>query len=169
MENATVASLHQLLPLPYAEGTLEPVISRRTVELHYGKHHRAYVDTLSRLIPGTPFANASLDEIVLRTARAPEHLGIFNNAGQAWNHAFYWRSLRPAGGAPASAPLLRRLEADFGSFDAFKQALAAAAVGQFGSGWAWLVLERGRLRVARTSNADVPLTHQHTPLLCIDV
>jgi Fe-Mn family superoxide dismutase len=169
MEQATLSSLHTLPSLPYAEDAFEPVISRRTAELHYGKHHRGYVDALNKLIPGTPFANASLDEIVRRTARAPEHTAIFNNAGQAWNHTFYWKSLRPVGDARPSAPLLKRLEADFGGFDAFKQALAAAAAGQFGSGWAWLVLDGGKLKVAHTTNADSPMTRQQRPLLAIDV
>jgi Fe-Mn family superoxide dismutase len=167
-ERETLASHHTLPALPYAQDALEPVISRRTVEFHYGKHHRAYVDTLNKLVPGTPFAHESLDDIVKRTARAPEHSAIFNNAGQAWNHAFYWKSLRPAASAPR-AVLLRRLEADFGSFEAFKLGLAAAAVGQFGSGWAWLVLSGGRLKLVHTSNADTPLSHQQRPLLAIDV
>jgi Fe-Mn family superoxide dismutase len=169
VSQATLAPVHQLPALPFAEHELEPVISRRTIEFHYGKHHRGYVDNLNKLIAGTPFAGAALDEIVLRSARDPAHVGIFNNAGQAWNHAFYWRSLRPGGGGRPPAPLLRRLEADFGSFEQFKQAFAAAAVGQFGSGWAWLVLDGGKLKVAHTANAEVPMTQGQKPLLTIDV
>jgi Fe-Mn family superoxide dismutase len=155
--------------LPYAANALEPVISRRTVEFHYGKHHRGYVDNLNKLIAGTPFAGASLEDIVLRSARNPEHVGVFNNGAQAWNHSFYWRSLRAGGGGRPPAALLQRLEADFGGFERFKEALAAAAVGQFGSGWAWLVIERGKLKVAHTSNAEVPMTRGQKPLLTIDV
>jgi len=169
MSQVALASAHQLPALPYAEDALEPVISRRTVEFLYGKHHRGYIDNLNKLMAGTPFAGASLEEIVLRSAGDPERVGIFDNAAQAWNHAFYWQSLRPGGGGRPPATLLRRLEADFGSFEQFKQALATAAVGQFGSGWAWLVLDAGKLKVAHTSNAEVPMTHRQKPLLTIDV
>ena len=169
MERETLASLHTLPALPYAQDALEPVISRRTVEFHYGKHHRAYVDTLNKLLPGTPFAHESLDNIVRRMVRTPGHNAIFSNAGQAWNHAFYWKSLRPAGAARPSAVFLGRLEADFGSLEAFTLGLAAAATVQFGSGWAWLVLAGGKLKVVHTSNADTPLTHGQRPLLAIDV
>ena len=169
MEQATLSILHTQPPLAYAQDALEPVISRRTLEFHYGKHHRGYLDTLNKLVPGTPFANEPLEDIVRRTARAPEHAAIFNNAGQAWNHAFYWSSLRAPGDARPSAALTRRLEADFGGFAQFKEALAAAALGQFGSGWAWLVLAGGRLQVTHTANADTPLTHGQRPLLVIDV
>jgi len=169
MEQATLAPLHTLAPLPYAEDALEPVISQRTLAFHHGKHHRAYVDTLNKLIPGTPFESATLEDIVRRVGRFWEHGAIFNNAGQAWNHAFYWNSLRPAGGPPPSAALARRLEADFGGVAQFKQALATAALGQFGSGWAWLVLDDGKLKVIQTANADNPLTLSLKPLLAIDV
>jgi Fe-Mn family superoxide dismutase len=163
------AVVHKLPPLPYASIALEPIISARTVEFHHGKHHRGYIDNLNKLIAGTPFANLSLEEVVLRTARVAEHVGIFNNAAQAWNHDFYWRSLHPGAGGRPPAALLRRLEADFGSFEEFKQALAAAADGQFGSGWAWLVLDDEKLRVVNTPNADNPIVHGQTPLLTIDV
>ena len=135
MSQATIASLHELPALPYAEDALEPVISGQTVAFHYHKHHRGYVDNLNKLVAGTPFAGASLKETVLRAAGDPEHVGVFNNAGQAWNHAFYWRSLRPAGGGRPPAALLQRLEADFGGFDRFKQALAAANSTPGWAGW----------------------------------
>jgi superoxide dismutase, Fe-Mn family len=169
VSQATIASLYELPALPYAEDAFEPVISGQTVAFHYHKHHRGYVDNLNKLIAGTPFAGASLEEIVLRAAGDPEHVGVFNNAGQAWNHAFYWRSLRPAGGGRPPAALLQRLEADFGGFDRFKQALAAAANGQFGSGWAWLVQDQGTLKVAHTPNAEAPTIRGQKPLLTIDV
>lgn len=165
----SAAVVHQLPPLPYASTSLEPIISARTVEFHYGKHHRGYIDNLNKLIAGTSFASASLEETVLRSSRAAEHVGIFNNAAQAWNHDFYWRSLRSGAGDRPSAALLRRLETDFGSFDEFKRTLMAAAVGQFGSGWAWLVLDGHKLRVVHTSNADTPIIRDQTPLLAIDV
>ena len=169
MDVASTSPTHPLPPLPYAQDALEPVISRRTVEFHYSRHHRGYVDTLNKLIAGTSLAHASLEEIVLHATRAPRQDTLFNNAAQAWNHAFYWRSLRPDGGGIPPAALLLQLETDFGGFDQFKQALAAAAVGRFGSGWAWLVLEGGKLKVVQTSNADTPIVHNQTPLLTIDV
>jgi Fe-Mn family superoxide dismutase len=166
---ATIAPLHELPALPYAEDALAPVISAQTVGFHYHKHHRGYVDNLNKLVARTPLAGASLEEIVLRTAGDPERVGVFNNAGQAWNHAFYWRSLRPGGGGRPPAALLQRLEADFGDFGRFKQALAAAANGQFGSGWAWLVQDQGKLQVAHTPNAEAPTIRGQKPLLTIDV
>jgi superoxide dismutase, Fe-Mn family len=169
VSQATIASLYELPALPYAEDALAPVISAQTVAFHYHKHHRGYVDNLNKLVAGTPFAGASLEEIVRRAAGDPEHVGVFNNAGQAWNHAFYWRSLRPAGGGRPPAVLLQRLEADFGGFDRFKQALAAAANGQFGSGWAWLVQDQATLKVAHTPNAEAPMNRGQKPLLTIDV
>jgi Fe-Mn family superoxide dismutase len=169
MDKAASGPVHTLPPLPYGEAALEPVISRRTVEFHYGKHHLGYVDNLNKLIAGTPFAHASLEEVVVSTARAPQHVGIFNNAAQVWNHTFYWRSLRPEGGGLPSAALQQRLETDFGGFEQFKVALTVAATGQFGSGWAWLVLESGKLKVVHTSNADTPIVHHQKPLLTIDV
>jgi Fe-Mn family superoxide dismutase len=159
----------QLPDLPYPYEALEPYMSSRTLHLHHDKHHQTYITNLNNLIEDTDLKNASLEEIVQASAKDPAKTAIFNNAGQAWNHAFYWRSLRPAGGPPPSAALLGRLEADFGSFAQFKQALAAVAVGHFGSGWAWLVLDGGKLKVTATPNADNPLTRGRTPLLAIDV
>ena len=156
--------------LPYAEDALAPVISGKTVSFHYGKHHAGYVKTLNGLVAGTQYEGLALEEIV-RTAAARGDTAIFNNAAQAWNHAFYWNSLAPAGkgGAP-SAGLLAAVEAAFGSLDACKAALADAAVKRFGSGWAWLVAEKGAVSVESTPNAETPIVRTGAkPLLVVDV
>src|SRR5512140_178061 len=137
------ASPHVLPPLPYAENALEPVISAKTMSFHYGKHHKAYVDNLNKFIAGTVYADLSLERIITSTAGQPERIAIFNNAAQTWNHTFYWNSMIPKGGGEPPAALKQRIEASFGSVDACKMELASAAVSQFGSGWAWLVLDGG--------------------------
>ncbi|CAG0962971.1 Superoxide dismutase [Fe] [Gammaproteobacteria bacterium] len=158
-----------LPPLPYSENALEPVISANTLGFHYGKHHRSYVDNLNRLIPGTDFADATLEQIIVGTAGKADKAAIFNNAAQTWNHTFYWNSMKPKGGGEPPAALKQKIEASFGSLDACKKELAMAATTQFGSGWAWLVQDGGKLKVAKTGNADVPLTQGMKPLLTIDV
>jgi len=163
------ATPHVLPPLPYAENAFEPVITAKTMSFHYGKHHKGYVDNLNKLIAGTEYANLSLEKIIASTAGQPEKTAIFNNAAQTWNHTFYWNSLKPQGGGEPPAALKQRLEASFGSVDACKKELASAAVSQFGSGWAWLVLEGGMLKVVKTANAEVPLTTGLKPLLTLDV
>ena len=163
------ASSIVLPPLPYAENALEPVISAKTLSFHYGKHHKAYVDNLNKLIAGTEYATLSLEKIITSTAGKPEKAAIFNNAAQIWNHTFYWNSLSPKGGGEPPAALKHKIEASFGSVDAFKKEFAAAAVSQFGSGWAWLILEDGKLKVVKTANAEDPLTTGKKPLLTIDV
>ena len=163
------ASLHVLPPLPYAENAFDPVITAKTMSFHYGKHHKGYVDNLNKLIAGTEYADLPLEKIITSTAGRPERTAIFNNAAQTWNHTFYWKSMRPQGGAEPPAALKQRIEASFGSVDACKKELASAAVSQFGSGWAWLVLEGDDLKVVKTANADVPLTMGMKPLLTIDV
>ena len=160
---------HTLPPLPYPENALEPVISARTIGFHYGKHHRGYVDNLNKLVAGTRYDEMSLEAIVAGSAGHPEATAIFNNAAQAWNHAFYWQSMTPSGGGHPPAELRQRIEASFGSVDGCRTELARAAVSQFGSGWAWLVLDGDRIRVVGTANADVPLTQSLKPLLVIDV
>ena len=155
--------------LPYAETALEPVISARTLGFHYGKHHKTYVDTLNKLVAGTEFADQPLEAIIRATAKKPDQAKIFNNAAQAWNHAFYWRCLKPKGGGEPPAALRDRLAADFGGIDEFRKAFAEAAVGQFGSGWAWLIADGGKLKIVKTSNADVPIGSGQTPLLTLDV
>jgi len=152
-----------LPPLPYAEDALAPVISAETLKLHHGKHHKKYVDTTNQLLEKEPLAASSLEQVV-KTAKGK----LFNNAAQAWNHDFYWRSLSPKRQRPSGA-LLHRLEKDFGSYERFADAFAAAANGQFGSGWAWLVDKDGKLEVAATSNADTPMAHGIKCLLTLDV
>jgi Fe-Mn family superoxide dismutase len=158
-----------LPPLPYAENALEPVITAKTLSFHYGKHHKGYVDNLNKLIGGTEYSVLTLEKIITSTAGKPEKTAIFNNAAQTWNHTFYWNSMKPNGGGEPPAALKQKIEAAFGSVEACKKELASAAVSQFGSGWAWLVLDGGVLKVVRTANADIPITLGFTPLLTIDV
>jgi Fe-Mn family superoxide dismutase len=164
---ATIA----LPKLPYAEDALAPVISANTISFHYGKHHATYVKTLNELIAGTPYEGKSLEEIVVGSAKDKDAAArkIFNNAAQAWNHDFYWHSMTPKGGAP-TGKIKDALEKSFGDLAAFKKAFGLAAVGQFGSGWAWLVKDKdGALKIETTSNADTPIAHGGTPLLVADV
>ena len=170
-EGPVAAASFALQELPYAQDALAPVISAQTLGFHYGKHHQGYVNTLNKLLPGTPFAGKSLEEIVCRTAGKAEHAALFNNAAQVWNHTFYWRSLMPVGkDRSVSAGLSAAINKAFGSMAACNAALSEAALAQFGSGWAWLVAERGQLRVVKTPNAETPLTRSGvTPLLTIDV
>jgi len=158
----------QLLPLPYPENALEPVISARTIEFHYGKHHQGYVNNLNKLIADTPMADLPLEKIMADTVNNSEKAGIFNNAAQIWNHNFYWKSLKP-GGTAVPAELKSALEKDFGSIENVKKELSQAAVTQFGSGWAWLVKDGGTLKIVKTPNAQCPLTSGQIPLLTIDV
>ena len=158
-----------LAPLPWADTALEPVISARTLSFHWGKHHRGYVDALNGLVKGGPLEGKALADIVRASAADPAAKAVFNNAAQAWNHDFFWKSLRPKGGAPPSGALAERIEASFGSLDTLKKELVAAGLGQFGSGWAWLVADGATLKVVKTANADTPLTSGQTPLLVLDV
>jgi Fe-Mn family superoxide dismutase len=166
---ALAATSHSLPPLPYGDSALEPVISSKTIGFHYGKHHRGYVDNLNKLISGTEFAEMKLEAIISATAGKPDKVAIFNNAAQAWNHTFYWRSLRPKGGGNPPAALKQKIEASFGGLDACKKELANAGITQFGSGWAWLVLDSGRLKAVKTADADNPMTQGMKPLVTIDV
>ena len=161
--------LHVLPELPYPENALDPVISPRTMSFHYGKHHKGYVDTLNKLVDGTEFSRLALAEVIVATAGKPDHAALFNNAAQAWNHAFYWQSLRPEGGGEPPSALKQKIDKAFGSVDACKSELTTAATMQFGSGWAWLVQEAGALKVMKSGNAGTPLTKGVTPLLAIDV
>ena len=158
-----------LSPLPYAENALEPVITAKTMSFHYGKHHKGYVDNLNKLVAGTEYADLSLEKIITSTVGKPEKTAIFNNAAQTWNHTFYWNSIKPNGGGEPPAALLQKIVASFGNVEACKKELASAAVSQFGSGWAWLVLEGDMLKVVKTANADIPITMGLKPLLAIDV
>jgi len=166
---ASATAALSLPPLPYADNALEPVISARTLSFHHGKHHRTYVENTNKLIAGTELADLPLDQIVTATAGKAERANIFNNAAQAWNHSFYWRCLKSKGGGEPPTALKQKMEEAFGSVDACKNELANNAIAQFGSGWAWLVLEGSKLKVVKTANADTPLTHGLKPLLTIDV
>ncbi len=163
------ASVFTLPPLPYAENALDPVISPNTIGFHYGKHHKGYVDTLNKLIAGTPLADLSLEALIAETAGKAEKVAVFQAAAQAWNHTFYWRSLRPHGGGQPPDALRQLIESSFGDLDGCKKELATAATSQFGSGWAWLLLDAGKLKVVKTGNAELPLTQGVKRLLTIDV
>jgi len=144
---------------------LEPVISKQTIEFHYGKHHQAYVNNLNKLIPGTPFENASLDEMIMKASS-----GIFNNAAQIWNHTFYWNSFKPNGGGQPDGKFAEAIDSAFGSFDQFKEKFSTAAATLFGSGWTWLVKTlEGKLEIIQESNAGNPIKNGHIPLLTCDV
>lgn len=159
----------ELPPLPYAANALEPHMSANTFSFHHAKHHNAYVTNLNNLIKDTDLASKGLEEIIKAVAGDASKAGVFNNAAQVWNHTFFWSSMKPGGGGKPAGDLLARIEKDFGSFDKFKDDFKAAAVGQFGSGWAWLVEEKGALKIVKTGNADTPMAHGQKALLTVDV
>lgn len=161
---------YELPKLPWPDDALQPAISANTIGFHYGKHHKAYVDNLNKLLADSPaLADLSLEELIRTTAVNSDQVGIFNNAAQNWNHTFYWNSMRPKGGGKPAGALLQKIEADFGGWDAFAAEFAKAAQTQFGSGWAWLILDGTRLQVVKTGNADTPIMQGKVPLLTIDV
>ena len=153
-----------LPPLPWAKDALAPVISAETLDYHYGKHHQAYVTNLNKLTEGKPEANQSLEQIIMSSSG-----GVFNNAAQVWNHTFYWSSMKPNGGGKPTGQLLELVNRDFGSADNLLQQLGEAAKTQFGSGWAWLIQDGGKLKVTQTANADLPMKHGQNALLTCDV
>ena len=156
---------HKLPPLPYAMDALQPHISKETLEFHYGKHHQAYATNLNNLIKGTEFENLSLEEIIKKSSA-----GVFNNSAQIWNHTFYWNSLSPKGGGKPSGALAAAIDKKWGSFDAFKDAFTKSAVGNFGSGWTWLVKKSdGTVDIVNTTGAGTPLTSNDVALLTCDV
>ena len=156
---------HQLPPLPYALDALQPHISKETLEYHYGKHHQTYVTNLNNLIKGTEFETAKLEEVIRKSSG-----GIFNNAAQVWNHTFYWNCLAPRAGGEPKGPLAEGISRKFGSYSAFKEAFSKSAVGNFGSGWTWLVKKAdGTVDIVNTANAATPLTGPDKPLLTCDV
>jgi superoxide dismutase, Fe-Mn family len=165
----TEESRYELPPLPFAENALAPYISSQTIGFHYGKHHKAYVEKTNTMVQGTPLAELSLEALIRKAANDPDHVAIFNNAAQAWNHTFYWRSMKPKGGGAPSGSLKQKVEERFGDASRFTKELSSAAANLFGSGWAWLVLDGGRLEIVATRNADTPLAHGKAPLLTIDV
>jgi len=154
----------ELPPLPYAKDALQPVISAETFEYHHGKHHAAYVTNLNAAIANTPNDKKSLEELIL-SADGP----LFNNAAQTWNHTFFWHCLKPKGGGKPSGDVGAAIDRDFGGFDKFREQFIQTAVKQFGSGWAWLVAEGGKLKITSTSNADLPMKHGQTALFTVDV
>ena len=163
----TTAGPFELPPLPWAEDALAPVISARTIGLHYGKHHKTYVTKLNELVAGKPYADMPLEKVIREAAGKDQK--IFNNAAQTWNHTFFWNCLAPGGGGKPRGALAARIEAELGGYDKFRKDFADAAVNQFGSGWAWLAEKDGKLQVMSTSNAELPMTKGATAILTIDV
>jgi len=155
--------------LPYAKDALAPHISQQTLDFHHGKHHNAYVANLNKLIEGTDLANETLENVLKKTASDASKSGIFNNAAQVWNHSFYWQCMKPDGGDVPTGPIAEKIEADLGGYDGFIEQFKKAGLTQFGSGWAWLVVNNGKLEVVQTPNADTPIAHGQTPLLTVDV
>ncbi len=159
----------ELPDLPYAHNALDPHISERTLEFHHDKHHATYVKNLNGLVENTPLADKSLEDVIKAVAGDASKAGVFNNAAQVWNHTFYWHSMKPGGGGTPSGALAAKIDEDLGGFDKFAEAFKNAGATQFGSGWAWLVLDGGKLTVTKTPNADLPLAHGQTALLTVDV
>jgi len=153
--------------LPYDMNALEPYMSEKTLSYHFGKHHHAYVNKLRKLVEGTEYADLELEDIIAK-ARKEGNVAIFNNAAQAWNHDFFWKSLSPKGGQP-DGKIKELVESEFGSIDDFKTRFAAAATGLFGSGWVWLVLDQGKVKITSGSNADTPVGTSAVPMLTLDV
>ena len=155
----------ELPPLPYSLDALAPTMSQETLEYHYGKHHQTYVTNLNNLVADTELADKSLEEIILAAEPGP----LFNNSAQVWNHTFFWNSLTPSGGGEPTGAIADAIGEAFGSYDEFRKQFAAAAAGQFGSGWAWLVKGDSGLEIVKTGNADLPMKHGQTALLTLDV
>jgi len=155
--------------LPFDKNALEPYISSQTLDYHYGKHHNTYVVNVNTLIKETELEHTSLEDIIHESVNDPSKTAIFNNAAQVWNHTFYWNSLKPNGGGLPYGAIKQKIDSDFGNYENFAKALKEAALGQFGSGWAWLILVDGKLSILKTSNADTPIAHSIKPILCIDV
>jgi superoxide dismutase, Fe-Mn family len=158
-----------LPPLPYAQNALAPIITENTISFHYGKHHQAYVNNTIKLIAGTELEKVNLVDLVKRTAGSADHGAIFNNAAQVYNHSFYWNSMKPGGGGEPRGKIAEKINESFGSYQKFVEAFSNAAATQFGSGWAWLVMDGGKLQVVKTSNAETPITTSAKPLITIDV
>ncbi len=156
--------------LPYASNALEPHITANTLSFHHGKHHNAYVTNLNKLVEGTDLAGKTLEEVIKASAGDTTKAGIFNNAAQVWNHTFYWNSMKPKGGGEPKGKLADKINSDLGGYAKFKEEFAKAATTQFGSGWAWLVVNKdGKLEITKTGNAETPITQGKKPLITIDV
>jgi superoxide dismutase, Fe-Mn family len=164
-----VAMAFELPPLPYPKNALAPHMSEQTFDFHYGRHHQAYVTNLNNLIKDSPLASQSLEELIKGSYKDTTKTGVFNNAAQVWNHTFFWNSMKPHGGAGPSGNLASAITRDCGGLDKFKEQFKATAVGQFGSGWAWLVADKGALKIVGTPNAVTPLAEGQTALLTCDV
>jgi Fe-Mn family superoxide dismutase len=160
---------YELPSLPYDYTALEPYITKNTLEFHHDKHHAAYVKNFNAAVAGTAMDSLSLEDVIKAVAGDATKAGIFNNAAQAWNHSFYWKCMKPNGGGMPSGALAAKINADFGSFDKFVEAFKTAGATQFGSGWAWLVLDNGTLKVSKTLNAENPIAAGQVPLLTMDV
>jgi superoxide dismutase, Fe-Mn family len=162
---------YTLPALPYAFAALEPHIDARTMEIHHGKHHQAYITNVNNAIAGTPFENKSVDELIAKLSEVPENIRtlVRNNGGGHANHTLFWTIMAPGAGGAPSGELASAINASFGSFDAFKEAFAKAGVGRFGSGWAWLVHDKGKLTIESTPNQDSPVMEGKTPILGLDV
>jgi Fe-Mn family superoxide dismutase len=159
----------ELPALPYEATALEPYIGAATLGFHHGKHHQTYVTNTNNLTKGTDLENASLEAIIEAATNNPEKVGLFNNAAQVWNHTFYWSCMKKGGGGVPSGAIAAKIDEDFGSYDAFAEAFKNAGLTQFGSGWAWLVLEGGKLKITKTPNADTPMAHGQKAILTADV
>ena len=159
----------ELPPLPYPQDALAPVISAATVGFHYGKHHRSYLDNLNGLVKGTPYETMGLEAVIRASAARPGQEAVFNNAAQVWNHTFYWNGMKAGGGGKPAGEVGRAIDRSFGSYETFRKEFLAAALGQFGSGWAWLVADGKTLKVVKTPNAENPITQGLKPLLTVDV
>jgi superoxide dismutase, Fe-Mn family len=167
--NDTIMAL-ELPALPYSNDALAPHINAQTLDIHHGKHHNAYVVNGNKLIEGTEYAAMSTEDIIKATAGKADKAGIFNNAAQVWNHTFYWHSMKPGGGGQPTGAIAAKIDSDLGGYDKFVELFSTAGATQFGSGWAWLVLENGKLAVKKTPNAETPITQAGvTPLLTMDV
>lgn len=160
---------YQLPDLPYDYNALEPQMSAKTLEFHHDKHHNKYVNNYNEMVQDTPMADQSIEAVIKATYNDASKAGLFNNAAQAWNHTFYWNCMKPNGGGTPTGALADKINADFGSFDKFKDEFKTAGGTQFGSGWAWLVLDNGTLKVTKTPNAVNPIAQGQTPLLTVDV
>jgi len=155
--------------LPYARNALQPYISENTINVHYGKHHNAYVENTNKLIAGKDLEKQDLETIVKTAAKDTSMTGIFNNAAQVWNHSFYWKCMKPGGGGAPSGDIAKRITSDLGGYEKFVEEFKNAGTTQFGSGWAWLVLKDNKLEIMKTANADTPIAHGLKPLLTVDV
>lgn len=159
----------ELPPLPYAKDALAPYVSANTLDFHHGKHHQTYVTNLNNMTKDSPLASKSLEEVVKEAAADPGKTGLFNNAGQVWNHNFFWNCMKPGGGGKPSGEVASAIETAFGSYEKFAEEFKNACVTQFGSGWGWLAADKGTLKVVKTANADLPLVHDQRALLTCDV